>query len=192
MELLTLAVLASVWCLLHSLLALEAFKKKVFRSVAPAPYRLFYTLFSFLSLAPVGLFYLSLPARPLVTYPFPWSLAIATVFVFFLLAALLSFRRFDTAGFLGLREEKAGLITTGTFRYSRHPMYTASIGLLWARSLLDKDLVLNALFSIYLIVGAFIEERRLLRQYGDEYRDYQSRTPMFFPLSFRRKAERPA
>ena len=61
-------------------------------------------------------------------------------------------------------------------------MYAASIGLLWLRGLEARDVVVNAVFTAYLLVGAFIEEVRLIEAYGDAYRTYRKETSMFLPL----------
>jgi protein-S-isoprenylcysteine O-methyltransferase Ste14 len=61
-------------------------------------------------------------------------------------------------------------------------MYVASVGLLWLRDLEARDLVVNTVFTAYLLVGAFIEEIRLIEAYGDAYRTYRTETSMFLPL----------
>jgi methanethiol S-methyltransferase len=41
--------------------------------------------------------------------------------------------------------------------------------------------------TAYIAVGAYFEERKLLRQFGTAYADYRSATPMIVPrLSFKR------
>jgi protein-S-isoprenylcysteine O-methyltransferase Ste14 len=35
--------------------------------------------------------------------------------------------------------------------------------------------------TVYILVGAYFEERKLLREFGREYADYQSITPMLIP-----------
>jgi len=35
--------------------------------------------------------------------------------------------------------------------------------------------------TIYIVIGAIYEERKLEREYGQSYRDYQARTPMLIP-----------
>ena len=42
-------------------------------------------------------------------------------------------------------------------------------------------LVLNLGLTIYLVVGAIYEERKLVREFGDLYVDYQKRVPMLIP-----------
>jgi protein-S-isoprenylcysteine O-methyltransferase Ste14 len=35
--------------------------------------------------------------------------------------------------------------------------------------------------TLYVLVGARLEERDLVRDFGDEYRGYQNRVPMLLP-----------
>jgi protein-S-isoprenylcysteine O-methyltransferase Ste14 len=35
--------------------------------------------------------------------------------------------------------------------------------------------------TIYIFIGAYFEERKLLREYGEVYAEYKSRTPMLIP-----------
>jgi protein-S-isoprenylcysteine O-methyltransferase Ste14 len=39
--------------------------------------------------------------------------------------------------------------------------------------------------SIYLIFGALVEERKLIREYGAKYLQYQEHTPMLVPVKIR-------
>jgi protein-S-isoprenylcysteine O-methyltransferase Ste14 len=35
--------------------------------------------------------------------------------------------------------------------------------------------------TIYLVVGAILEERKLVAEFGEAYREYQGKVPMFVP-----------
>ena len=45
-------------------------------------------------------------------------------------------------------------------------------------------LATNIVLSLYLVIGAFLEERKLLREFGDAYRQYQNRVSMLLPLKW--------
>jgi protein-S-isoprenylcysteine O-methyltransferase Ste14 len=36
--------------------------------------------------------------------------------------------------------------------------------------------------SVYIIIGCILEERKLLAEFGDAYRQYQRQVPMLVPL----------
>jgi protein-S-isoprenylcysteine O-methyltransferase Ste14 len=82
-------------------------------------------------------------------------------------------------------------VKTGPYRTIRHPMYAGAFLLLWAVPHWTLNLLAFCLSaSCYLWIGSLHEERRLLKAYGDEYRDYMARTPRFLPrLSQQRRPE---
>ena len=43
-------------------------------------------------------------------------------------------------------------------------------------------LILYMCFSLTIVVGAKLEERKLIRRFGQAYLDYRSHTPMFIPV----------
>lgn len=81
------------------------------------------------------------------------------------------------------------LVTAGIFRYIRHPMYAAHI--LWgiAQVLLIHNW-LAGLASLVVIIPLYLlriprEEQTMLKQFGEEYRQYMNKTGRIIPL-FRR------
>ena len=111
--------------------------------------------------------------------------------VFFGVGAVLlvvAFRGYDLPRFIGLRQiretdaqEDEPLRLNGLHRYVRHPAYLASFMLLWGRVGTEAQLATAIWGSLYLIIGMQFEERRLVRLYGDAYRDYQARVPQVLP-----------
>jgi protein-S-isoprenylcysteine O-methyltransferase Ste14 len=82
-----------------------------------------------------------------------------------------------------IHPQAAPLITHGPYRWVRHPLYLSSLFLIWSYPDLTMDrLLLNLLFTVWVIAGCKIEERSLLATYGDEYHNYQQKVPMLFPL----------
>lgn len=75
------------------------------------------------------------------------------------------------------------LVLHGPYRWVRHPLYLASLSLIWSNPEVTLDrLVMNLLFSGWVVLACTFEERRLVGQYGDAYRQYQQRVPMLLPL----------
>jgi len=71
------------------------------------------------------------------------------------------------------------LITTGIYKYVRHPMYLGwSLLVIGIPLLLDKSLTLYTapIWVLLLFVWAQDEERELEKKYGDEYREYKRKT----------------
>ena len=84
---------------------------------------------------------------------------------------------------LQLKQEHT-LVTSGPYRWARHPMYTALFGLFAglvfvAASWLVVPLVAVAIFVLYARIGE--EEAMMIEQFGDEYRIYMQRTGRFLP-----------
>jgi len=73
------------------------------------------------------------------------------------------------------------------YRFVRHPLYTAGLVFIWLTPVMTVNrLVLYLSLTVYILIGAYFEERKLQREFGKEYEDYQIRTPMLFPALFRR------
>ncbi len=77
------------------------------------------------------------------------------------------------------------LITTGLYRYVRHPQYTGLfIGLFGEGVVHWPTLFSVGLFPLIVLAYYLLsrsEEKRVLAQFGDEYRLYQQQVPMFIP-----------
>jgi protein-S-isoprenylcysteine O-methyltransferase Ste14 len=75
------------------------------------------------------------------------------------------------------------LTIRGPYRWIRHPVYLFVIVVFWASPVLSLDrIVLNVLFTIWIAIGATLEEHDLVEAFGDAYRTYQREIPMLLPL----------
>jgi protein-S-isoprenylcysteine O-methyltransferase Ste14 len=84
-------------------------------------------------------------------------------------------------------ERTTTLVTTGIFRYIRHPMYSSLLFLAWgiffkAPSWLGGLLTLVA--TLFLVATARTEETENIRFFGEAYEEYKRRTKMFIPFLF--------
>lgn len=84
-------------------------------------------------------------------------------------------------------EDTTALITSGVYKYIRHPLYTSlalfSLGaFLKELSFLGGGLLITTLLGVYLT--ARIEERFNLERFGESYREYMEKTKRFIPNIF--------
>lgn len=103
-----------------------------------------------------------------------------------------SLKVYDLGEFSGLDqlsdsmiESHTALKTNGLNNLVRHPLYFGINLIAWGVFLLfPNDAILAATFitSLYIFIGATLEERKLEQHFLDEYRSYQSKVPMLFPF----------
>jgi len=75
---------------------------------------------------------------------------------------------------------------SGLYRYVRHPLMLGFLIAFWSSPTMSMShLLFSALATVYILIGVHFEERTLLAEHSDVYRDYQRRVPMLFPLRLR-------
>ena len=76
------------------------------------------------------------------------------------------------------------LVTSGPYRWVRHPFYTAAALAITADSLVTENWFLaltGAVLIALLVMRTGTEEQRLIARFGDGYTDYMGRTGRFLP-----------
>jgi len=84
-------------------------------------------------------------------------------------------------------ENTESLVTTGVYRYIRHPMYSSLLFLAWGallKSVSIVTLVLAGVATLALAATAKAEEAENVARFGQEYRDYMKRTRRFVSFVF--------
>ena len=84
-------------------------------------------------------------------------------------------------------EKTTVLVTTGVYRYIRHPIYSSAVVGVWGVVLKHVSVasISLALISIaFLTATAKLEETENIQYFGEEYRNYMNRTKMFIPFLF--------
>ena len=80
-------------------------------------------------------------------------------------------------------EEK--LNTVGLYRFMRHPLYSFGLVFIWLTPTMTRNtLLLFAALTVYIIIGAHFEERKLENLFGEAYRQYKTRTSFMIPFIF--------
>lgn len=114
---------------------------------------------------------------------------------------VLSSGTYDMGEFLGTtpwREKRADAVEHDGFRIStlhrfvRHPWYALGLVLLWTRDMNAPLLVSAGAVTLYLFVGAWLEERKLEAHFGAAYREYRQRVSGLIPLPWKRLSENEA
>lgn len=80
-------------------------------------------------------------------------------------------------------DESGVLRVRGPFTLVRHPLNLAPLAPFWLTPhMTTRRLAFNVIATAYLVLGSLHEEQRLLRQYGEAYRQYQrGGVPFFLP-----------
>jgi protein-S-isoprenylcysteine O-methyltransferase Ste14 len=200
MGFLWLFLLILVWGFFHSVLASLQFKyylKRIFGRRVDRIYRLTYNLFAGISLMAVLVVAAFLPDKKLYSVPFPWLALMVVGELLAGMALVIGFSQSRPFEFLGmhqlesLNDEPPRLTTSGLYHYVRHPLYSAGLVMLWLIPRMTVNLlVMNLAFTIYIIIGATLEEQKLTSELGQEYRDYMKVTPMFIPFLKRNISQR--
>jgi methanethiol S-methyltransferase len=185
----------ALWGVVHSVTASHSFKDRVRAALGERWmrfYRLGYNIFSVITFAPILVLAWTLPNQPLYDVPAPWRYAMLGGQALSLLLLFAAFLQTDALSFAGLsqlfgagEQAQGQLVTRGLYRVVRHPLYTFSMSLLWlSPSVSQNSFTLYLGITLYFIVGAYFEERKLLREFGGAYAEYKRRTPMLIPLWF--------
>lgn len=76
------------------------------------------------------------------------------------------------------------LVTGGIYAHIRHPLYLAVILLLSGLALIYpffKVIMFAVSFCCYVLIGAYLEERKLILKYGKEYHEYRKKAGFMVP-----------
>jgi len=190
------AILWLLWCAQHSLLISHRLTSFIQEKLPAAMvwYRLVYNLFAFVTLIPIVLYTGWEGGPPVLTWQ-GWTVALRLILL--VLAVVLFYggaARYDLDTFLGLRQlrEKRWQVTlapgeefsgSGVFGVTRHPWYLGSLFFIWSvfSQYTAAMFCAAVVLSGYLVVGTWLEERKILQSFPDTYGAYQQKVSMLFP-----------
>jgi len=106
-------------------------------------------------------------------------------------------KTYDMLSFFGLRQvkqtttkltlsQKGEIYTNGILSLIRHPWYTATFLIIWSKNIYASTLILNSILTIYLVIGCYLEEQKLIIEFGDNYLRYKKTVSMFIPWKWLR------
>jgi protein-S-isoprenylcysteine O-methyltransferase Ste14 len=199
MEYLVLILLWITWCVIHSgmiSLTVTGYLKNVLGSFYKF-YRLFFNLIALTTFIPL-IFYSKSLKGPVL---FRWEGYLTIIQIALLIIVISLFisglYKYNIMQVLGIRQIKSGkshstlsesgdIDTSGILSITRHPWYLATVILVWTyfREMYVSTLIVNIILSIYLVIGTILEERKLIIELGDSYRDYMNRVSMLFPTKW--------
>lgn len=197
MKFLTIAILWTGYCALHSFLISISFTNFLTRRLKNyyAFYRVFYVLVALGLLIWLIKYTDQLEDEILITYSLPWEV-IRYLFLFgsLLIFFWAFFFSYDPLHFFGIRqimefakpERKNSfgeLKKNGLLGVVRHPMYLALIIFLWSTTFTLVDIVVNFILTTYVIIGTVLEEKKLIIEFGSAYEIYQREVPMLIPFT---------
>jgi len=189
-----------IWALVHSVTAdsstKTAFRKRFGERAYQGLYRLLYNLISVVTFLPIlYILWTQIPQMTLWTIPYPWRIITMGIQLLALLGLAISLLQTDIWSFIGLRQAARfwqgavdpavpdQLITTGTYRWMRHPLYSFSLLFIWLNpDMMLETFLFNVLATLYFWIGSVYEERRLLAAFGEAYKEYQRGVPRLLPI----------
>lgn len=176
----------------HSVMARQGFKRWWTQFIPPALERSTFLLATNIYFALLCWLWVPMDHE---LWSFENPVAIKAIWVVFtlgwLVVALVSFM-IDHLELFGLRQiwallrgtvpRKPAFKVPALYRIVRHPMqFGVVVGLFAVPRMTLGHLVLSVGMTLYIIVGITLEERDLVANFGDSYRDYCRRVPMLIP-----------
>jgi len=151
-------------------------------------YRLYYTLFAFAGFAAIIYYLLIIPSHRI------FQTNIFTMIIGGMLAAsgalivATCIRKyfFQLSGLRSLTRENKNneLMIMGIHKYVRHPLYSGTFVFIWGLWVLIPSaslLITDIIITIYTLIGIRFEEKKLVNEFGEGYKEYQQQVPMIIP-----------
>jgi len=181
-------VLYAIFIVVHIIMTIPAFKQVVFGSPqGTPPERRIYVIVAVVTW--VGVYWLHKP-MPGVVFALPeWVHFVGMCLVLLSIVAFYEFATFEAIdSLLGMPGSQLShsvgsetpLLMEGPYARVRHPMYRAACLLVFSSLLLHPhtgQLLFAAMVSASFLGFVPFEERQLVNARGDEYREYQQKTP---------------
>jgi methanethiol S-methyltransferase len=185
------AFLSLLFFVQHSGMVRRSFRQWLTTYMPPLYHSAIYAIGSGIALAVVAVFW---QRTETLFWSLQGSLHIASIVCTLLAFALfgwgvVALRSFDILGVGPIRARLRGtphqpgpFVVRGPYRWVRHPLYSAILVLFWVNPSMTSDrLLFNVLWTAWVIMGTVLEERDLIREFGNLYVDYKRKVPMLIP-----------
>lgn len=178
----------------HSVMARPAFKKRWTRIIPQPIERSTYVLFA--SVALIVLFIFWQPIKNNIwdmrhTLTGDIFLYISLSGWFLLLISTFMINHFDLFGLRqvylyaknNMERNNLPFQTPGIYKLVRHPIYLSFLIAFWFTPVMTLGhLIFSMGMTVYIFIGIYHEEKDLIRQYGQLYRNYREQVPKIIPL----------
>lgn len=185
------AFLSIIFFLQHSTMIRRGTKQKITKFIPEQYHNAFYAFTSGICLLPVLIFWQKSPTL----------IASADGIIYWLLRALFclclagffwgnkSLGSFDMLGVKRLMRyisnrpgKQQQIMAKGPYRWVRHPLYLFLIVIIWSCPVLTLDrLIFNIMWTFWIVIGTYLEDRDLHREFGNQYHEYSTHVPMLIP-----------
>lgn len=196
MFLLNHIILVALWLLfgvLHSVLAAEWFKRLMQHRLGGGYkyYNFAYSVFALLTLIGILIFQVNMPSPLLFVAPgwmklLLWLPVLAGLLI---MAVVIKKYFFSLSGISVFYKHQppVALELGGLNRFVRHPLYLGTLLFVWGLFFVFpflNGLLACIVITVYTIVGARLEEKKLVKQFGEQYVLYKKQVPMIVPGLF--------
>ncbi|WP_158279593.1 methyltransferase family protein [Arcicella aurantiaca] len=169
---------------IHSLLATEILKK----AFPSKYYRLIYNSLAIVLIIPILYLQVTLPSVNMMQSSLLSQILSGMMMLSGIYLVYVSFRNYDLKAFLGIdfndAKKKSDLQIEGVSSVVRHPIYTGILLFLWGTFgyfTTESYLVTAIALTLYIRIGIYFEEKKLVQEFGKQYEKYQKEVPMLIP-----------
>lgn len=189
----------ALFSIVHSILARLPIKAWVGRRMGKRAYeglyRLGYNALAGITFLPVLYILFFMPGGRVWSFDGLAALPFRLLQLTGIIGLTISLLQIDLGRFIGTRQMRAylngdplplppePLKTNGVYGLVRHPLYLFSLLVLWfTPNMTSTALVFVITATIYFVLGSILEERTMVKLFGQTYQQYQQRVPWLVPF----------
>ena len=183
-----LLLLWALYFLLHSWLASAPPKqwfRRVFYKIPFRYYRIAYNIFSLAGLIALLWFQFQLPSAMLFKHSVFTSIAGVILMAAGITVLLVAGLHYDLKSFSGITEERIDVLRKDKLnKLVRHPLYSGTTLFFFSFCMVwpcYKNLWLFIIYFTYLVIGIYLEEKKLIKMYGADYSAYRHKVKRIIP-----------